>query len=71
LQVKGDILSEVLYCPAEKAVLLASRAAQARHGDHGEGEVGASGYLASERFLPPKLLGQHKLSVEEWEEKVT
>jgi len=63
-------LNEHLYCPAEKAVLLASFAAQARHGDHGDGESGVPGYLAAERFLPPKVLGQHKLSVQEWEDKV-
>ncbi len=39
VQVKSEILNESIYCPAEKAVLLASFAAQAKHGDFGEGEV--------------------------------
>ena len=30
-QVKGDILSEAIFCPAEKAVLLASYATQVNH----------------------------------------
>ena len=65
--MKQDILSENVYCPAEKAVLLASFAAQSKFGDHDQMEAG---YLANEKFLPPKILSQHKLSMEEWEEKV-
>ncbi len=89
-QVKSEILNESIYCPAEKAVLLASFAAQAKHGDFGEGEVKDSkllfiniaiicgesffkvvkGYLVNERMLPAKILSQHTLSMEEWEDKV-
>ena len=39
-QIKSDILTGSVYCPAEEAVLLASLAAQAVKGDYGQGEVG-------------------------------
>ena len=69
-QVKNDILTENVYCPAEKAVLLSSFAVQAKLGDF-DSETHTPGYLANEKILPPKVLSQHKLSIEEWEEKVT
>ena len=67
--MKHDILSETLYCPAEKAVLLASFAVQAKYGDFIE-DTTEPGYLTNEKLLPPKVLSQHKLSIEEWQDKV-
>lgn len=71
-QVKQDILRERIYCPAEKAVLLASYAAQAKFGDFGEENGVEKGYLSKEKqVLAPSILSQHKLTIEEWEDKVT
>ena len=67
--MKSDILSEKLYCPAEKAVLLASYAVQAKFNDYDD-EICEPRYLANEKLFAPKILSQHKLSEEEWEEKV-
>ncbi|MBN3315976.1 EZRI protein, partial [Atractosteus spatula] len=69
LQVKEGILSDEVYCPPETAVLLASYAVQAKYGDFSK-EVHKSGYLASDRLLPQRVLEQHKLSREQWEERI-
>jgi len=70
VQVKEDILNEAIYCPAEKAVLLASYQVQAKFMDYSE-EFHAPGYLANEKLLPKTVIDQHKLSLEEWENKVS
>ncbi|XP_060947095.1 ezrin b [Limanda limanda] len=69
LQVKEGILSDEVYCPPETAVLLASYSVQAKFGDYNK-EVHRSGYLVSERLLPNRVLDQHKLSREQWEERI-
>ncbi|XP_072313344.1 ezrin a [Eucyclogobius newberryi] len=69
LQVKEDILSEDIYCPPETAVLLASYAVQAKFGEHDK-SAHQAGYLANERLLPRRVLDQHKLSKEQWEERI-
>jgi hypothetical protein len=51
MQVKEGILNDEIYCPAETAVLLASYAVQAKHGDYAADEH-KDGYLASDRLLP-------------------
>jgi len=68
LQVKQDILGEKIYCSAEKAVLLSSYAAQAKYGNQEEGAD--VGYLANDNILPKSVVSEHKLSREEWEEKI-
>lgn len=69
LQVKEGILNDDIYCPPETAVLLASYAVQAKHGDYNK-DVHKSGYLVSEKMLPQRVLEQHKLSKEQWEERI-
>ncbi|XP_037602849.1 ezrin a [Sebastes umbrosus] len=69
LQVKEDILGEEIYCPPESAVLLASYAVQAKYGEQDKSAL-QPGYLSSERLLPKKVLVQHKLSKEQWEERI-
>uniref|UniRef100_A0A4W3IPS5 Ezrin a n=1 Tax=Callorhinchus milii TaxID=7868 RepID=A0A4W3IPS5_CALMI len=69
LQVKEIILSDEMYCPPETAVLLASYAVQAKFGDYNQ-EVHKFGYLTSDRLLPPRVPDQHKLSREQWEERI-
>jgi len=70
LQIKRDILNEDIYCPAEKAVLLASFAAQIKHGNH-DGIEQKDTYLANDKILPESVVTGHKLSREEWENKIS
>ncbi|MEQ2199599.1 hypothetical protein XENOCAPTIV_004546 [Xenoophorus captivus] len=69
LQVKDGILGDEIYCPPETAVLLASYAVQAKFGDYDK-EIHRPGYLVSERMLPQRVMEQHKLSKEQWEERI-
>ncbi|XP_041661376.1 ezrin b [Cheilinus undulatus] len=69
LQVKESILCDEVYCPPETAVLLASYAVQAKFGDYTK-DVHRPGYLLSDRMLPHRVLEQHKLSREQWEERI-
>uniref|UniRef100_A0A8C4HG82 Ezrin a n=1 Tax=Dicentrarchus labrax TaxID=13489 RepID=A0A8C4HG82_DICLA len=69
LQVKEDLLGEDVYCPPETAVLLGSYAVQAKYGEYNK-SVHQPGYLASERLLPKRVLEQHKLSKDQWEERI-
>ncbi|XP_051867543.1 ezrin-like [Pristis pectinata] len=69
LQVKESILSDEVYCPPETAVLLASYAVQAKFGDFNL-ESHKAGYLTSDRLLPQRVVEQHKLSREQWEERI-
>ncbi|KAI3367430.1 hypothetical protein L3Q82_026285 [Scortum barcoo] len=69
MQVREDILGEDVYCPPETAVLLASYAVQAKYGEYKK-LVHQQGYLSSERLLPRRVLEQHKLSKEQWEERI-
>ncbi|XP_072230326.1 moesin a [Leuresthes tenuis] len=69
LQVKEGILNDDIYCPPETAVLLASYAVQAKFADYNK-EVHTTGYLNSEHLLPQRVLDQHKLNKEQWEERI-
>ncbi|XP_068198029.1 ezrin b [Antennarius striatus] len=69
LQVKESILSDEVYCPPETAVLLASYSVQAKFGDYNK-ESHRPGYLMSERLLPHRVMEQHKLSNDQWEERI-
>jgi len=70
LQVKNAILSDEIYCPPETSVLLASYAVQAKYGDF-QKDVHQAGFLSNDRLLPERVTHQHKLSKEEWEERIT
>ncbi|KAM3721414.1 Moesin/ezrin/radixin [Dirofilaria immitis] len=69
LQVKDAILSDEIYCPPETSVLLASFAMQAKYGDYNP-ETHKPGCLTSDRLLPQRVIGQFKLSPEEWEKRI-
>uniref|UniRef100_A0AAZ3P7V1 FERM domain-containing protein n=1 Tax=Oncorhynchus tshawytscha TaxID=74940 RepID=A0AAZ3P7V1_ONCTS len=69
MQVKEGILSDEVYCPPETAVLLASYSVQAKFGDYTR-DLHRPGYLTSDRLLPQRVLEQHKLSREQWEERI-
>jgi len=70
LQVKNAILSDEIYCPPETSVLLASYAVQAKYGDY-QKDLHQTGFLSNDRLLPERVMQQHKLSREEWEERIT
>ncbi|KAK1903069.1 Radixin [Dissostichus eleginoides] len=69
LQVKEAILNDENYCPPETAVLVASYAVQAKYGDFSK-DLHKPGYLASDRLLPQRVLEQHKLTKEQWEDRI-
>lgn len=70
LQVKNAILSDEIYCPPETSVLLASYAVQARHGDFNK-STHSPGFLTNDRLLPQRVIDQHKMSKDEWEQSIT
>ncbi|XP_028969498.1 radixin isoform X2 [Esox lucius] len=69
LQVKEAILNDDNYCPPETAVLLASYSVQAKYADYNK-DVHKPGYLTSDRLLPQRVLEQHKLTKEQWEDRI-
>uniref|UniRef100_A0A7N5ZXQ0 FERM domain-containing protein n=1 Tax=Anabas testudineus TaxID=64144 RepID=A0A7N5ZXQ0_ANATE len=69
LQVKEGILNDENYCPPETAVLLASYAVQAKYGDYNK-DAHKPGYLSHDRLLPQRVLEQHKLTKEQWEDRI-
>ncbi|KAM9836089.1 radixin-like [Aulostomus maculatus] len=69
LQVKEALLNDENYCPPETAVLLASYAVQAKYGDYNK-DVHKPGYLTHDRLLPQRVLEQHKLTKEQWEDRI-
>ncbi|GFQ80372.1 radixin [Trichonephila clavata] len=69
LQVRNAKLSDEIYCPPETSVLLASYAVQAKHGDYNS-EIHKPGCLANDRLLPQRVMDQHKLTKEQWEERI-
>ncbi|XP_004540077.2 ezrin a [Maylandia zebra] len=69
LQVKEAILNEEIYSPPETAVLLGSYAIQAKYGEYNK-STHKPRYMSSERLLPKRVLDQHKLSREQWEERI-
>ena len=70
LQVKNGILSDEIYCPPETCVLLASYAVQAKYGDNSP-MVHKENCLQNDRLLPQRVLDQHKLTREQWEDRIT
>ena len=53
LQVREAILTDEIYCPPETAVLLASYAAQVKHGDY-DPDVHKPGFLDADKMLPER-----------------
>ncbi|XP_062313676.1 radixin isoform X2 [Osmerus eperlanus] len=69
LQVKEAILNDENYCPPETAVLLASYSVQSKYADYSK-DLHKPGYLTSDRLLPQRVLEQHKLTKEQWEDRI-
>uniref|UniRef100_A0A8C6TL71 Moesin a n=1 Tax=Neogobius melanostomus TaxID=47308 RepID=A0A8C6TL71_9GOBI len=66
---KEGILNDDIYCPPETAVLLASYAVQAKYADYNK-EAHTPGYLSNDNLLPQRVMDQHKLNKEQWEERI-
>lgn len=71
MQVKNAILSDEIYCPPETSVLLASYAVQAKYGDYSPESHKSGVTLANDRLLPQRVSDQHKLTRDQWEERIT
>ncbi|XP_065197756.1 moesin-like [Sycon ciliatum] len=69
LQIRELILKEDIYCPPETAVLLASYAVHAKFGDYDK-STHKQGFLAVDKILPKRVLDQHHLDMNEWEERI-
>ncbi|XP_022655851.1 moesin/ezrin/radixin homolog 1-like isoform X2 [Varroa jacobsoni] len=70
LQVKSAILTDEIYCPPETSVLLASYAVQAKYGDYNSA-MHTEGCLANDKLLPQRVIEQHKLTRDMWDERIT
>ncbi|CDQ85377.1 unnamed protein product [Oncorhynchus mykiss] len=68
-EVKEGILNDDIYCPPETAVLLASYSVQTKHGDYKK-DYHFPGYLSRDKLLPQRVLEQHKLNKEQWENRI-
>ncbi|VDM44660.1 unnamed protein product [Toxocara canis] len=68
-QVKDAIVSEALYCPPETSVLLASLAMQAKYGDYIAQTQGPD-FHDMDRLLPQTVMGQLKLSLDHWRNRI-
>lgn len=69
LQVKESILNDDVYCAPDTAVLLASLACQVKYGDRKTANLSVD-QLAREKLLPPRILGQFKISALDWAERI-
>lgn len=70
LQVKESILNDDVYCPPETSVLLASYQVQAKFGPFIP-EVHVKEYLQNEKLLPERVIKQHRMNSEEWQERIS
>lgn len=69
MQVRDGILTDEIYCPPETSVLLASYAVQARCSSF-NAEKHKPGYLSSEKLLPQRVYDQHKMTKQQWEDRI-
>ncbi|CAH8664064.1 unnamed protein product [Heterobilharzia americana] len=67
--VKENIVSGKIYCPADTALLLASYQALIRHGKF-DPNVHTTGFLKVNRYLSQNVREQYNLTDEEWEAKI-
>jgi len=69
LQIRDVIVKDELYCPAELCVLFAAQSAQASLGDFNPASHGV-GTLNPAKELPERVLRQHALTMEQWEDRI-
>jgi len=71
LQVKESILNDDVYCPPETSVLLASYQVQAKFGPFIPEVHVAQKYLQNEKLLPERVVKQHRMNSDEWQERIS
>lgn len=69
LHVKSEILSENVYCPVDKAALMASYAVQAKYGDYDK-DICKKSFLANEQILPSRITNLYQLTDDQWEDRI-
>ncbi|KAL5265180.1 hypothetical protein ACHWQZ_G006061 [Mnemiopsis leidyi] len=69
LQVKDQILSRIIFAPAEMCVMLASYTLQAKYGDY-DPQKHKVGQLGNEQLIPEQVMNQYQLTKEGWEQNV-
>ncbi|XP_032226693.2 moesin [Nematostella vectensis] len=67
LQIKEAIFTSDVFCPPETTVLLASYMCQAKHGEYTDE---SAALIKDEKLLPDRVLDQHTLSKEQWDERI-
>ncbi|CAB4005670.1 moesin isoform X1, partial [Paramuricea clavata] len=70
LQAKEEILQDDVYCPTDKAVLLASLGCQAEFGEYNQLPISGR-FLNKEKLLPDRIINQYKLSKGDWDRRIT
>eukprot|EP00041_Stephanoeca_diplocostata_P027387 m.752003 g.752003 ORF g.752003 m.752003 type:complete len:357 (+) comp23168_c0_seq49:209-1279(+) len=68
-QIKEGIVDGSIYCPAELCVLFAAQSMQAQYADFNEAEHD-SGVLKVYEELPKRVIEQHSLSFEQWQDRI-
>ncbi|KAF7265433.1 moesin/ezrin/radixin homolog 1-like [Rhynchophorus ferrugineus] len=68
--VKTFITKDVIFCAADTAVLLASYALQAKHGDYDKENFNED-FFKKQTFLPDRVLKQHKMDQTDWQNNIT
>lgn len=68
-QIKSGIVDDSIYCPPELCVLFAAQSMQATHGDFDADKHGP-GTVVPGNELPQRVLIQHGLTLEQWEERI-
>jgi len=68
-QIKEGIVADEIYCPAELCVLFAAQSMQAQLGDYDAANHGPGTVVVSNE-LPNRVIEQHGLSSEQWEERI-
>eukprot|EP00035_Acanthoeca_spectabilis_P021475 m.438450 g.438450 ORF g.438450 m.438450 type:complete len:383 (+) comp18238_c0_seq1:105-1253(+) len=69
-QIKNGVVNNDIYCPPELCVLFAAQSMQAEHGDHDPAQHGPGTVIVANQ-LPQRVIDQHGLTLEQWEERVT
>lgn len=70
LQARAAVVEDEIYCPTDKAVLLASLSCQAEFGQYNLLPK-SGGFLANEKLLPDRIFSQYKLSRDNWNRRIT
>mmetsp|Transcript_108153 Transcript_108153/g.150912 ORF Transcript_108153/g.150912 Transcript_108153/m.150912 type:complete len:383 (-) Transcript_108153:166-1314(-) len=69
-QIKNGVVNNDIYCPPELCVLFAAQSMQADHGDYDASKHGPGTVIVANQ-LPQRVIDQHGLTVEQWEDRVT